>query len=442
MSKYKKIFSGLGLLSISTLIGAGVVACAKTKVEKEETPAPGTSDSKDLATIKNEASVEVEKLQGHEKYTELKAIIDKENATIEELNSAKTSAIEELNKYKEGVQTAIEAIADNAKKEELKKEIETANSYNDLKTIKDKIESKSSPDAKPKNDGKENPNQGKNEDSTGKDNNGKTEQEKGKENEGGSTTPKDGKEETPPKVTVEEKATALIAEIEKNPGYPSKTAPALKKLKDEVENIKKEINKTNDEKLASLVTFETKLNKIKEALEKVTKDIDVLKYPNVSLTKGKETSAKEKFKEKLNSLTEIDDILKVLPNGWANKIEKYNEVFTIIKGFINVDNLNKRFAQTDDSISGGFTEKALIWNVYETVRKNFETKVNKIFGEKRKSEAKDFIKKFEIINQNNHNKTIDWLLEQTKKIVDEFPKAQEKAKNTANKPKTPSEKQS
>ncbi|MCU9932517.1 hypothetical protein NWQ33_00855 [Mycoplasmopsis cynos] len=31
MNKYKKIFSGLGLLSISTLIGAGVVACAKTK---------------------------------------------------------------------------------------------------------------------------------------------------------------------------------------------------------------------------------------------------------------------------------------------------------------------------------------------------------------------------------------------------------------------------
>ncbi|MCU9935238.1 hypothetical protein [Mycoplasmopsis cynos] len=123
MNKYKKIFSGLGLLSISTLIGAGVVACAKTKVEKEETPAPGTSDSKDLATIKNEASVEVEKLQGHEKYAELKAIIDKENATIEELNSAKTSAIEELNKYKEGVQTAIEAIADNAKKEELKKKL-------------------------------------------------------------------------------------------------------------------------------------------------------------------------------------------------------------------------------------------------------------------------------------------------------------------------------
>ncbi|UWV93385.1 hypothetical protein NW062_05360 [Mycoplasmopsis cynos] len=100
MSKYKKIFSGLGLLSISTLIGASVVACAKTKVEKEETPPPGTSDSKDLATIKNEASVEVEKLQEDEKYAELKAIIDKENATIEELNSAKTSAIEELNKYK------------------------------------------------------------------------------------------------------------------------------------------------------------------------------------------------------------------------------------------------------------------------------------------------------------------------------------------------------
>ncbi|UWV86542.1 hypothetical protein NW063_02405 [Mycoplasmopsis cynos] len=31
MNKYKKIFSGLGLLSISTLVGASVVACANKK---------------------------------------------------------------------------------------------------------------------------------------------------------------------------------------------------------------------------------------------------------------------------------------------------------------------------------------------------------------------------------------------------------------------------
>ncbi|WP_322960870.1 hypothetical protein RRG43_02840 [Mycoplasmopsis cynos] len=35
MSKYKKIFSGLGLLSISTLIGASVVACAKKPSPKD-----------------------------------------------------------------------------------------------------------------------------------------------------------------------------------------------------------------------------------------------------------------------------------------------------------------------------------------------------------------------------------------------------------------------
>ncbi|WP_416373396.1 Vmc-like lipoprotein signal peptide domain-containing protein [Mycoplasmopsis cynos] len=34
MNKYKKIFSGLGLLSISTLIGASVVACANKKFSK------------------------------------------------------------------------------------------------------------------------------------------------------------------------------------------------------------------------------------------------------------------------------------------------------------------------------------------------------------------------------------------------------------------------
>ncbi|WAM07873.1 Vmc-like lipoprotein signal peptide domain-containing protein [Mycoplasmopsis cynos] len=45
MSKYKKIFSGLGLLSISTLVGASVVACANKK--------PKTSDSSTEAIDQN-----------------------------------------------------------------------------------------------------------------------------------------------------------------------------------------------------------------------------------------------------------------------------------------------------------------------------------------------------------------------------------------------------
>ncbi|WP_410174275.1 hypothetical protein RRG43_02050, partial [Mycoplasmopsis cynos] len=43
MKKYKKIFSGLGLLSITTLMGASIVACSpkeekadKAKAEKEK----------------------------------------------------------------------------------------------------------------------------------------------------------------------------------------------------------------------------------------------------------------------------------------------------------------------------------------------------------------------------------------------------------------------
>ncbi|MCU9932757.1 hypothetical protein NWQ33_02295 [Mycoplasmopsis cynos] len=39
MSKYKKIFSGLGLLSISTLIGASVVACANKKPKASDSSA-------------------------------------------------------------------------------------------------------------------------------------------------------------------------------------------------------------------------------------------------------------------------------------------------------------------------------------------------------------------------------------------------------------------
>ncbi|WP_338583180.1 hypothetical protein [Mycoplasmopsis cynos] len=448
MNKYKKIFSGLGLLSISTLIGASVVACAKTKVEKEETPAPGTSDSKDLATIKNEASVEVEKLQGHEKYTELKAIIDKENATIEELNSAKTSTIEELNKYKENVQTAIEAIADNTKKEELKKEIETANSYNDLKTIKDKIESKPSPEDKPKNDGKGNPdkkegetdssNQGKNEGSTGKDNNGKTEPEKDKKNEGGNPTP--GTPQTPSEMTVEQKATALIAEIKKNAiGYPKDTAPALKTLENEVNKIKSEANKTNEVRLASLVSFEAELKNIKDALAKAIKDIDALPYPEVQLNPQKEKSAKEKFKDKLNTLTKVVEISKVLPTDWAEKIKKYNDVFKTIGDFINTNNLKKGFVQTDNSTTGDRTEYILIYNIYETLRKNYVDKIKALKLDEQKT--KTYSDKFNKINQGNikkQQKTVDWLLEQTKKMIDEFKKAEAESKKTKQTTEMPS----
>ncbi|MCU9933189.1 hypothetical protein NWQ33_04840 [Mycoplasmopsis cynos] len=62
MSKYKKIFSGLGLLSISTLVGASVVACANKK------PKASGSIIENLATAKQEALVEVEKLQGQKIY--------------------------------------------------------------------------------------------------------------------------------------------------------------------------------------------------------------------------------------------------------------------------------------------------------------------------------------------------------------------------------------
>ncbi|WAM02921.1 hypothetical protein ONA22_03640 [Mycoplasmopsis cynos] len=147
----------------------------------------------------------------------------------------------------------------------------------------------------PKDTPKQNGNTGQSNDSK----NNTQDQNKG---EAGKNDSKQENKPTPqpqPKETVEQKSNALLVEIEKNPGYPSKTAPALQKLKDEVESIKKETNKTNEEKLASLVTFETKLNKIKEALEKVTKDIDVLKYPNVNLTKAKKHLLKLNLKKNL-----------------------------------------------------------------------------------------------------------------------------------------------
>ncbi|WAM10310.1 hypothetical protein ONA24_03550 [Mycoplasmopsis cynos] len=122
MNKYKKIFSGLGLLSISTLIGASVVACAKKpspkdssteaidqnnnqgnsttpEQEKPETPKEGKTDPEtpdktdtdkdkehsDLTALKKEVSTVVEKLKGHSKYDELKTKVKKKNTTKEDL---------------------------------------------------------------------------------------------------------------------------------------------------------------------------------------------------------------------------------------------------------------------------------------------------------------------------------------------------------------------
>ncbi|WAM11445.1 hypothetical protein ONA00_03260 [Mycoplasmopsis cynos] len=92
MKKYKKIFSGLGLLSITTLIGAGVVACSRTEKTKEIENNGGASennpgsnensgseqgDKKDLTALKKEVSEAVENLKNHPKYNDLKAKIRK-----------------------------------------------------------------------------------------------------------------------------------------------------------------------------------------------------------------------------------------------------------------------------------------------------------------------------------------------------------------------------
>ncbi|WP_338583102.1 hypothetical protein [Mycoplasmopsis cynos] len=396
MNKYKKIFSGLGLLSISTLIGASVVACARTKVEKEETPAPGTSDSKDLATIKNEASAEVEKLQGHEKYAELKAIIDKENATIEELNSAKTSAIEELNNYKNIVQTAIEAITDNTKKEELKKEIETANSYNDLKTIKDKIEPKSSPDAKPENDGKDNPdkkegetdssNQGKNEGSTGKDNNGKTEPEKDEKNEGGNQNNTGENSHTPaPKVmTVDEKVTELYSLVDQFP-YPTTET------------------KVEDSTKTSLK------NEVKAIKDKTVDDNTKLQELNILETKFKE------YKTKIEKYKEIIDNPKFKSNKYDDS--KIKALYGSLVKLFNKD-LNLQY-----------TEDEFIWNVYETFRRISFDKNSQLTQKRPKvyeygivpDREKEKSSKFEVLGDNkkmNHGIKIEQLEQKINNIVD------------------------
>ncbi|WAM04749.1 hypothetical protein [Mycoplasmopsis cynos] len=191
--------------------------------------------------------------------------------------------------------------------------------------------------------------------------------------------------------------------------------------------------------LFSLVSFEAELKNIKDALAKAIKDIDALPYPEVQLNPEKEKFAKDKFKDKLNTLTKVDEISKVLPRDWADKIKKYNDVFKTIGDFINTNNLKKGFVQTDSSTTGDRTEYILIYNIYETLRKNYVDKIKALKLDEQKT--KTYSDKFNKINQGNikkQQKTVDWLLEQTKKMIDEFKKAEAESKKTKQTIKMPS----
>lgn len=95
-------------------------------------------DTEDLTALKKEVNDAVEKIKGHSKYDELKTKVDKDSATKEELNDAKTTATNELNKFKEEIKKSIEILKDD-KKNELKTELESSQDYASLKLVYNKI---------------------------------------------------------------------------------------------------------------------------------------------------------------------------------------------------------------------------------------------------------------------------------------------------------------
>ncbi|WAM08251.1 hypothetical protein [Mycoplasmopsis cynos] len=114
-------------------------------------------------------------------------------------------------------------------------------------------------------------------------------------------------------------------------------------------------------------------------------------------------------------------------------------MFKTIGDFINTNNLKKGFVQTDSSTTGDRTEYILIYNIYETLRKNYVDKIKALKLDEQKT--KTYSDKFNKINQGNikkQQKTVDWLLEQTKKMIDEFKKAEAESKKTKQTIKMPS----
>ncbi|MCU9935608.1 hypothetical protein NWP96_00040 [Mycoplasmopsis cynos] len=233
-------------------------------------------------------------------------------------------------------------------------------------------------------------------------------------------------------MTVDEKV-KLLNEFIVNIEYPNKNAPAKRKLKAKVTSIMNEENVKDDDKLKKLDELKTDLDQIKTKLVSVIKEIDDLPYPKGIKLSGNEKTAKDKFKEKLNDKTTVDEITKVLPEGWKNKITKYQKVFDKIGNFINTSNLRKRFVQTDDAKTGDKTESLLIYHAYETVRVWYPKNLKKLNN---KDIEKKYADKFKETIKENNNKDVDWLLSKITEIIDEF----SKAKNEINKKDTESTK--
>ncbi|UWV94055.1 hypothetical protein NW062_01985 [Mycoplasmopsis cynos] len=189
-------------------------------------------------------------------------------------------------------------------------------------------------------------------------------------------------------------------------------------LKDKVTSIKNENSTKNDDKLKKLDKLKNTLEQIKTKLANVIKEIDDLPYPDKpTLKKGDEVNAKDKFKGKLDNLIDAKEIEKVLPIDWKDKVKKYNEIFKLLNGFLDagrINNLIKRFIQTDNSKTGNYTEAELIWQIYET------TRLNKL---KNNKDVENLGNK-----KLNHNKDVMWLMENIKKLKEAFDKEIKKPK--------------
>ncbi|WP_322960148.1 hypothetical protein [Mycoplasmopsis cynos] len=368
MNKYKKIFSGLGLLSISTLVGASVVACANKK------PKPSDSSTEGIDQNNNQG-----------------------NSTTPEQGKPETP--------KEGT-PAPEAPKTNPETSEEPKTETPKNPEISTPGVEGQDQGKNGKSDSSKKDGQ----------SSSPESEIKKEPEKSKENEGKNVSPETP--QTPPKtMTVDEKVELLNKFID-DIKYPNKNAPAKKLLKDKVTSIKNENSTKNDDKLKKLDELKTTLEQIKTKLANVIKEIDDLPYPDKpTLKKGDEVNAKDKFKGKLDNLIDAKEIEKVLPIDWKDKVKKYNEIFKLLNGFLDagrINNLIKRFIQTDNSKTGNYTEAELIWQIYET------TRLDKL---KNNKDVENLGNK-----KLNHNKDVMWLMENIKKLKEAFDKEIKKPK--------------
>ncbi|WP_322962543.1 IdeS/Mac family cysteine endopeptidase [Mycoplasmopsis cynos] len=180
------------------------------------------------------------------------------------------------------------------------------------------------------------------------------------------------------------------------------------------------------------------IEQLSKTIDEVLIEINSLPYPTSNQILD-EQLAVEYFKEKLSSLSDQNAIKRIIPKDLKDKIIKFKDIILLLEidvpewKIVKEDNINELNAKlqrfTSDNHNDEYSEKALIYSIYETFRNNaFYPKINSLSG-LTEQDRNEYLSKIPVLSdgtKNNHNISIDELKDKVVLMNELAKKAEDK----------------